>query len=485
MGLEKNLPYNLDAEKALLGSILYDPQVLVQLMPVLKPEDFYRDSHRTIYEAIVELDRGHQRIDIVTVAELLRERGQLEDVGDFSYLAELQGDTFEFHIRSPEEYARILSWLSLRRQLIFVAGKIAALAYEEPKADIALAKSEEWLHALTLDKRDTHAYDMADVTAEYIERLDTIQKQRQQGIILGVPTGFADLDRLTGGLQKGDLIVLAARPGRGKTALALSIARQVMHFSTGLGYRTLMFSLEMSRWQLSQRMLSMESGVNQAFLRTAWLDEEAWVAVAQAQADIPVQRLWVDDDPGLSVQEIRSRARRHQSQFGLDFVIVDYLQLMSASKDDGSDYQSRVEEVDRISRELKKMARELEVPVLALAQLSRAVETRQEKIPQLSDLRESGGIEQNSDIVIFPYENPQAVATPSGRFVDLIIAKHRQGECGTVQLFFRPALTRFEDIENPIPGSTTVTEVRAVDPPPPSLPSRQHEDRAWNDREER
>lgn len=482
--MEKLLPQSIEAEQAVLGTILsYGKRALVQVADILAPDDFYRDAHRIIYEAILELDRTHHPVDVLTVTDALREKDRLDDVGGGYYITGLIADQFELHLSHPREYAQRVNNAAQRRRLIFAAGQIAALAYEQEQSDIALAQAEQLLRALALGKKTGQAEDMAAIGAEYINRLDALQQQCRAGTITGVPTGFTDLDRMTGGLQKADLIVLAARPGKGKTGLALSLARYVMHFSGGHGFKTLMFSLEMSKWQLAQRYFAMDSGVDQSRLRTAFLDQKDWDAVVEAQDRIPAGRFWIDDEAGLSVQEVRSRARRHQSEHGLDLVIVDYMQLMTAMKDDGSDYDNRVEEVDKISRELKNLARELNIPVLALAQLSRKVEERAEKVPQLSDLRESGGIEQNSDIVMFLYEDPKNTPTEQGRFINLIVAKHRQGEVGSVSLFFRPSLTRFDDIDVTVVESAPVATAVTAAPAQKQIATKKQASsrRAWND----
>jgi replicative DNA helicase len=485
MAIEKTLPHSIDTEQYLIGSILYDPASVAEVAGMIQPEDFYRDAHRTIFEGILAIDADHQPVDTPVLSAWLEERGKLEEIGGSFYLGSLVRRVLDEYLNPmPADYARIVVNLSRKRKLTRIAGEIAQLAMDEKDSDAAIAQAEALLRALALGKRSGYAEDITSITEEYLSRLERLQKQRKQGLVVGVPTGFADLDRMTGGLQKSDLITLAARPGRGKTALALTIARQVMHFCGELGYRTLLFSLEMSKWQLAQRLLSQESGVNQSQLRMAWLEQDEWDEVVHAQDRLPADRLWVDDEPGLTVEAVRSRARQHQSKHGLDFVIVDYMQLMTARKDDGSDYKSRVEEVDHISRQLKGLARELDIPVLALAQLSRAVEQRAEKMPQLSDLRESGGIEQNSDIVMFLYENPTAVPNYQGRVIDLVIAKHRNGPEGTVPLFFRPHLTRFESVD------VTIAEEPPMPPKPAptrTVPARaaSRGQRAWNsDKEE-
>jgi replicative DNA helicase len=283
---------------------------------------------------------------------------------------------------------------------------------------------------------------MEDILADYIARLEQLNQRR--GTITGVPTGFTDLDRMTGGLQRSDLIILAARPGVGKTSLALSLAH-----NAALKFRNTVavFSLEMSKEQLAQRLLSMDAGIDQSRLRTGWIEEEEWSRIVEASDKLSESSIWIDDTAGISTMEMRSKARRLQAEHGVDLIIVDYLQLMQGSSGGGRN-ENRVQEVSEISRSLKGLARELNVPVMALAQLSRSVESRQSKVPQLSDLRESGSIEQDADIVMFIYrDDVYNQETEQKNIAKIIVAKHRNGPVGEVSLFFQASQTRFRDLE--------------------------------------
>jgi len=326
--------------------------------------------------------------------------------------------------------------------LIHAAGQIAAIAYEEGDADIALDKAEQLIFNISQRHARSDFAHMRDVLAEYMNKLDQLHERR--GTIVGVPTGFTDLDRITGGLQKSDLIVLAARPGIGKSSLALSLAH-----NTALKYHNsiAVFSLEMSKDQLAQRLLSMDARIDQQRLRTGIIEEDEWDRIVYAMDTLSESNIWIDDTAGISTMEMRSKARRLQAEHGIDLIIVDYLQLMQATIG-GKRNENRVQEISEISRSLKGLARELNVPVLALAQLSRAVESRQSKVPQLSDLRESGSIEQDSDIVMFIYRDDlYNQESERKNIADIIIAKHRNGPVGEISLYFQANQTRFRDLE--------------------------------------
>jgi len=380
--VEKLLPQNIEAECGVLGSIIIDPEAIVQVSDFLYADDFYRDAHRTIYEVILQLYEEHEPADFITICDDLERRNKLEEVGGASYITSLINQVPTSG--NVEFYGRIVERTAILRRLIHAAGQIAAIAYEEGDADIALDKAEQLIFNISQRHARTDFMHMRDILAEYMNKLD--QLHEHQSTIVGVPTGFTDLDRLTGGLQKSDLIVLAARPGVGKTSLALSMAH-----NSALKYQNSMaiFSLEMSRDQLAQRLLSMDAGIDQQRLRMGRIEEDEWDRIVYAMNTLSEANIWIDDSASISTMEMRSKARRLHAQHNIDLIIVDYLQLMQATIG-GKRNENRVQEISEISRSLKGLARELNIPVLALAQLSRAVESRQSKVPQLSDLRESG-----------------------------------------------------------------------------------------------
>jgi replicative DNA helicase len=380
--VEKLLPQNIEAECGVLGSIIIDPEAIVQVSDFLRPDDFYRDAHRTIYEVILQLYEEHEPADFITICDELERRNKLEEVGGASYITSLINQVPTSG--NVEFYGRIVERTAILRRLIHAAGQIAAIAYEEGDADIALDKAEQLIFNISQRHSRSDFTHMRDILAEYMNKLDQLHERR--GTIVGVPTGFTDLDRLTGGLQKSDLIVLASRPGVGKTSLALSLAH-----TTALKYQNsiAIFSLEMSKDQLAQRLLSMDAGIDQHRLRTGRIEEDEWDRIVYAMDTLSEANIWIDDTASISPMEMRSKARRLQAEHGIDLIIVDYLQLMQAVVG-GKRNENRVQEISEISRSLKGLARELNMPVLALAQLSRAVESRQSKVPQLSDLRESG-----------------------------------------------------------------------------------------------
>jgi len=438
--VEKLLPQNIEAECGVLGSVIIDPEAIVQLADFLSAEDFYRDAHRTIYEVILQLYEEHEPADFITICDELERRNKLEDVGGASYITSLINQVPTSG--NVEYYGRIVERTAILRRLIHAAGQIAAIAYEEADADVALDKAEQLIFAIGQRHSRSDFSHLRDLLSEYMHKLEQLHEHR--GNIVGVPTGFADLDRLTGGLQKSDLVVLASRPGIGKTSLALSLAH-----NAAVQYRNSMaiFSLEMSKEQLVQRLLSMDASIDQQRLRTGWIEDDDWERIVYAMGTLSEANIWIDDTASISPMEMRSKARRLQAEHSVDLIIVDYLQLMQSSVG-GKRNENRVQEISEISRNLKGLARELNVPVLALAQLSRAVESRSSKVPQLSDLRESGSIEQDSDIVMFIYRddvyNPESERK---NIADIIVAKHRNGPVGQLSLYFQANQTRFRDLE--------------------------------------
>ena len=439
--MEKLLPQNIEAECGVLGSIIIDPEAIVQVAEFLFPDDFYRDAHRTIYEVIIQLYEQREAADFITICDELERRNKLEDVGGASYITSLIN--LVPTSGNVEYYGRIVERNAILRRLIEAAGQIAAIAYQEEDADVALDKAEQLIFNISQRHARSDFTLLRDILSAYMNKLDQLHERR--GTIVGVPTGFTDLDHLTGGLQKSDLIILAARPAIGKTSLALTMAH-----NTAIKHQrsVAIFSLEMSKEQLVQRLLSMDAAIDQQRLRTGWIEDDEWERIVYAMGTLSEANIWIDDTAGISTVEMRSKARRLHAERNIDLIIVDYLQLMQSMSGSGKRNENRVQEISEISRNLKSLARELNVPVLALAQLSRAVESRQSKVPQLSDLRESGSIEQDSDIVMFIYRddvyNPE---TERKNIADIIVAKHRNGPVGTISLYFQASQTRFHDLE--------------------------------------
>ncbi len=437
--MKESLPQNIDAECGLLGSLLIDPEAISDVADWLQASDFYRESHQLIYAAILTLYENRQPADFITLCDLLRQREQLETVGGESSLVSLLGGVPTSGNLST--YARIVVQKAGYRRLLHVAGQIAALAYEE--VEDAQEQAEQLLFAL--QRQDRQAFvSLAHVLAACMEDLEALQNQEKH--LLGIPTGFCYVDAaLGGGLQRSDLIILAARPGNGKTSLALNIAA---HAALHAGKRVAFLSLEMSAKQLGLRLIAMQAKQDQRRLRLGLIDD--WDQVVAASDTLSEGVIWIDDTSELTHTALRSKIRRLQTLHGVDLVIVDYLQLMRAMQPDGKRFQIREQEIAEISRSLKAVAKELQVPVLALAQLNRALEARQNKRPMLSDLRESGALENDADVVLFIYredlyQEPTDPATKNA--ADIIIAKHRNGPVGEVRLRFDPSRTCFSDLE--------------------------------------
>ncbi len=430
-------PQSLEAEQSVLGAILIDRDVVVEIAEFLKPEDFYRQSNGTIYRAILDLFERREPIDILTVAEALERGNDLEPIGGRAYLSSLSDQTpTAVH---AVQYARIVERKAVLRNLIGAAGKIAGIGYEDP-AEIqeAIDRAESELFQVS-NRRITVGFSkLKDLLHEAYDRLDYLHAHR--GEISGVRTGFNDLDALTTGLQKSDLIIVAARPSVGKTSLALNIAE---HAAVKEKKSVGVFSLEMSKEQLVLRLLSSVSNIDSQRLRTGFLEELDFARIAPAMNALSEAPIYIDDTPNISAMELRTKARRLQAEVGLDLVVVDYLQLMQAQVQ--SRDANRVQEVSEISRGLKALARELSVPVIALSQLSRQPEMRNENEPRLSDLRESGAIEQDADLVLFLWRDKDKAddQETDGEVIHLKLAKHRNGPTGKIELWFKKQQTRF------------------------------------------
>lgn len=436
-GFEPLPPHNTEAEESVLGSLLIDPEAVEAVVAFLHPEDFYHPRNRAIFAAMVRLFERRQPTDFVMACDELERSGELESVGGVGYLSRiLTVVPTSVHV---EYYGHVVERTAVMRRLISAAGRIAAIGYED-HAEIAsaLERAEQELFRVTQVRVARDFQHIRDVLAEYLEQIQPAGVE-EQAVRAGIPSGFIDLDRILGGLQRSDLVILAARPSLGKTALALNIAR-----NTGVRFnlRTAIFSVEMSRYQLAQRFLATESGVDSTRIREGRLSETEVRRLSEAFDVLGAAPIYVDDTPSIGITELRGKARRLHSEEPLDLVIVDYIQLVG-----GSSRENRVQEMSEVSRSLKTLARELHVPVLALSQLSRAVESRSPHIPMLSDLRDSGSIEQDSDVVMFIYrEDVYNRETERKGITDLYIAKHRNGPTGMISLLFMERNTRFVDL---------------------------------------
>ena len=433
---EGMLPQNIEAEQSVLGSLLIDPRAIDRIASFLRPADFYLPINGDIYSAMVELYERDMPTDIVTVSEHLRAADRLDDTGGAGYLASL-ADIVPTSI-NVEYYARIVERLAVLRRLVEAGSRISAIGYDERlEAEDALEEAERVLFEISRLRVTRDFEPLSKVLAEVYEKLDHIHSHESE--ITGVTTGYIDLDRLTSGFQASDLILLAARPSMGKTGLALNIAHAIaVKAALPVG----IFSLEMSAEQVAQRLISLQGQVDSHKLRSGRMSDADWDRLVQAVGVLSEAPIFVDDTPVLSTAEMRSKARRLHSEQGLGLLIVDYLQLMQ-----GAMSENRVQEISAISRSLKAVARELDVPVLALSQLSRAPEQRPNHEPMLSDLRESGSLEQDADIVMFIYRDVMYNAdTERPHVADVIVAKHRNGPTGKIHLFFQDALMKFLDL---------------------------------------
>ncbi|HJQ09291.1 MAG TPA: replicative DNA helicase [Candidatus Saccharimonadales bacterium] len=434
-------PQNLEAEASLLGAILIDSDALVKIADVIGIEDFYDPRHARIYEAILALYERRSPIDVLTLADQLKSTGFLDMVGGPAYLTELTN--FVPTATHVEQYAEIVAQKAMRRRLIRASQDLTNLGYDESKQLRELIEeAEQRLFKVSQQHVKQSVVSLETILAESFDRLDDLHKDK--GKIRGVPTGYRDLDNVLAGLQRSDLFILAARPSMGKTALVLNLAHNV---SVMAKEPVLFFSLEMSKEQLVDRLLSMESGVDAWALRTGNLTDQDFEKIGQAMGTLSEAPVYIDDTPGITVSDLRTKARREAHQHGLGLIIVDYLQLMSGgSKFGGSD--NRVQEISEISRGLKGVARELNVPLIALSQLSRSVENRNPQIPQLADLRESGSIEQDADVVAFIYRedyyNPE---TENKNVATILIKKHRNGPTDNVDLYFDRDKQRFRSLD--------------------------------------
>ncbi|WP_028308962.1 replicative DNA helicase [Desulfitibacter alkalitolerans] len=432
---ERLPPHSIEAEQAVLGALMIDPETIYSVVDILKPEDFYRQAHRVIYQVILELIEKNKPVDMLTVVEALRQNNKIEEIGGATYIAALSSSAPTS--ANISVYAGIIIEKGILRSLISAASQIVHKSYHG-NLDTAelLDEAEKIIFEIGQKK---HKEGFSHIKDILVETFDQVEKLTQhKGDVTGIPT-FKDLDKLLSGLQASDLIICAARPAMGKTSFCMNIAQKV---ACGSNTTVAIFSLEMSKEQLVQRLWASEAMVDQHKLRSGNLNEEDWKRLIRAAEGISDAPIFIDDTPSISVMEVRAKARRLKSEAGLGLIIVDYLQLMRGSRR----VENRQQEISEISRSLKGLARELDVPVLALSQLSRAVEQTHDKRPNLSHLRESGALEQDSDVVMFihrpDYFDPES---EKKGIAEIILAKHRHGPTGTVELVFLPEFTKFVD----------------------------------------
>lgn len=429
-------PQNIEAEQCVLGAALLDREAAAQCTELLRAEDFYREAHRRIFSAIASLTARSEAVDVITVGEVMERAGQLELAGGLSFLSDLTATVPA--IANAPHYARIVAEKALLRELGQAAIEIGASVYsaEEPP-DALLDRAENRIFQIGEMRRTGRSFlHLRDALMQAFTTLERLYEQKGQ--VIGVSTGLSELDKMTTGFHPSELIVLAARPSQGKTALALNMTLAAAVHGSGVGF----FSLEMSADSLASRLLCCEAGVPLERVRSGFLSDSDWPSISRALGKLSELPIYIDDTPNISIMDLRARARRMRAECAIDMLVVDYLQLMHSR----GRAENRQQEIAEISRSLKGLARELEVPVLALSQLSRAVEARETRRPQLSDLRESGAIEQDADVVMFIYQDPKLAEDPSRRFeMELVVAKQRNGPTGPVPLVFRKDLGRFTD----------------------------------------
>lgn len=436
--LSKIPPNNIEAESSVIGAMILDKEVIPKVAEILKSEDFYREDHREIYESVIDLFEKAEPIDLITISERLNSRGTLERIGGLEYLSNLADSVPT--TANTVRYAKIVEEKSVLRRLICEATSVVDLAYEaQEEVCHILDYAEKKIFGILQKRNDGSFSPIKDILVDTFNRLEELYNNKGQ--IIGIPTGFTDLDFKTSGLQKSDLILVAARPAMGKTSFALNIAQNA---SVLARVPVAVFSLEMSKEQLVNRMLSSEAMVDSQIMRTGKLLDEDWQKVARALGPLSEAPIYIDDTSGTSIMEIRAKCRRLKLEKNLGLIVIDYLQLMQGR----GRSESRQQEISEISRSLKILAKELNVPIITLSQLSRAAEQRADHRPVLSDLRESGAIEQDADIVMFLYRddyyNPD---TERKNIAEVIIAKHRNGSTGAVELAWLGQYTKFANLE--------------------------------------
>ena len=438
--LDRIPPQNVEAEQSVLGAMMIEREAISKAAEILRPVDFYREAHRLVFSAMMELFNKNDAVDMVTVTEVLRRDDKLEAAGGIAYVTALANSVPT--AANVSYHARIIEEKALLRQLINTATNIAGMGYEAADEVATILDSAEKMMLEVSNRRG--GQDFAAVKSIIFDVFDKVSElYASKGGITGLSTGFKDLDRLTSGLQPSDLILIAARPSMGKTAFVLNIAQNIaIRDKKTVAF----FSLEMSKEQLVQRMLCAEAPIDAQRLRIGELDDNDWKKLVTAADRLASAPIFIDDTAGITVMEMRSKARRLKIEHDLQLIIIDYLQLMQGGSGSNRS-ENRQQEISEISRSLKALARELKVPVVALSQLSRGVESRQIKKPMLSDLRESGSLEQDADIVAFIYrEDYYDPDTDKKNITDIIIAKHRNGPVDSVELFFHKQFTKFSDL---------------------------------------
>lgn len=434
---ERSLPHNLEAERCVLGAILIHNEAFNVAAELIDANDFFRDAHRRVFDKMVGLNERGQAIDFVTLKDELNRSGDLDEVGGPAYISALADGVPRS--TNVDHYARIVKEKSTLRNLIYSANRIVSTAYTaEDAADAVLDRAEQEIFSIAEDNIHTGFVPLSSLVQDGFTAIEKLQAH--QSVVTGVPTGFADIDELTAGLQPSDLTIIAARPSMGKTAFVLNIAQHVGTKEKGtVGF----FSLEMAKEQLFMRMLTTEAQVDSHRFRTGRLSESDYQSLSDAMEKLSDANVFIDDTAGLGVLEMRAKSRRLKAEHGLDLLIIDYLQLMQGR----GRFENRTQELAAISRALKGLAKELHVPVVALSQLSRAPESRSDRRPQLSDLRESGALEQDADVVLFIYREEMYEENPENQnLAEIIIGKQRNGPTGTVKLAFLKQQTRFESL---------------------------------------
>jgi replicative DNA helicase len=443
--LQKSMPHSLDAEKAVLGAILIDNSTFDQAAEALIPDDFYFEGHRRIFMGMLELSRSFKPIDTLTVAHELQKTNELEGLGGLPYVSGLMDGVPR--VANIEHYVRIIKEKSTVRRLIHSANEILVRGFSnEEDVHELLNRAERSIFEISQSNLRTGFRRIQELMSEVYEKIETLSKQKE--LVTGIATGFIELDTMTSGLQPSDLIIVAARPGLGKTSFALNVGQHAAMMQKTVG----IFSLEMAAHQLVHRLICAEARVDSHRVRTGKLHKEDWQALGKAITRLDKAKIFIDDTPGISVTEMRSKARRLKAEHGLDLLIVDYLQLMSPGPMGRQRYENRQQEISTISRSLKGLAKELNIPLIAISQLSRAPEQRRGEgghKPQLSDLRESGSIEQDADVVLFIYREDiySKDEDPENKGIaEIIIGKQRNGPVGTVRLVFIEQWTKFENL---------------------------------------
>jgi len=439
IALEKGLPHNIEAERCVLGAIILDNALINQAIEILGKDDFYLGSHKLVFENMLSLTERSKGIDFITLTEELRNAGYLESVGGASFISSLIDGVPK--LANLEFYAKIVQEKSTLRNLIKKSNEIINTCYNQQEdVDAILDSAEKAIFDLAESKIRTGFVSINEIAKKSFKKIETAASQRQ--MVTGIPTGYTDFDNLTSGLQHSDLVIIAARPSMGKTALSLNIAT----YAAVAAHKTVgIFSLEMSGDQLLLRILCSEARIDAHKLRTGFLNKEEWSKIARILGLLTQSKIFIDDTAGLSLLEMRAKARRLKAEHGLDLLILDYLQLMSGGK---ARFESRQQEISSISRGVKGLAKELDIPVLALSQLSRAPETRTgDHRPQLSDLRESGSIEQDADLVAFIFREEMYKPSEENKGIaEIIIGKQRNGPTGSIKLAFLREFTRFENL---------------------------------------